>query len=77
MKSQMEEEGITHLRTAFELKKYNDIYGHLLASELRNMGRYTEALSIFEEVHKLKRSPVTRKNIQWLKKSILPEPTQY
>jgi O-antigen ligase len=67
-KIKLESEGFEHLRTAYRYKKYNDIYGLLLASELRNKGRYEAALSVFEEVHTLQRSPETRKNIQWLKK---------
>ena len=67
-KIKLENEGFEHLRTAYRYKKYNDIYGLLLASELRNKGRFVEALSVFEEVYALQRSTETKKNIHWLKK---------
>ena len=62
-KIKLESQGFEYLRTAYRYKKYNDIYGLLLASELRNKGRFKEALSVFEEVHALQRSHRKQKRI--------------
>lgn len=38
--------------------------------ELRTSGHYAEALAVFKQMETVKRTPSSRKNIQWLEKQL-------
>ncbi len=54
------------LREACRYRPFNDVYWWNLGVELRKAGRYEEALDIFYYAASIKRTPSTKKNIEWL-----------
>ncbi|MCF7848798.1 MAG: O-antigen ligase family protein [Kiritimatiellales bacterium] len=62
-----QERGLELLRRVAEYKRFNDYYQWNLGVELRKAGHYEEALHVFDRAMKIKNSPSTKRNIQWLK----------
>lgn len=62
--------GLNLLREACRYRKFNDQYWWILGVELRKSGHYAEALSVFQQMETVKRTPSSRKNIQWLEKQL-------
>ncbi len=70
--------GLDALREACRYRKFNDQYWSILGVELRKAGHYAESLDAFRHMETIKRTPMSRKNIQWLEKrlsSSTEEPT--
>ena len=59
-------QGLDLLREACRYRPYNDVYWWNLGAELRRAGQYEEALDVFNHAASIKRTPSTRKNIEWL-----------
>lgn len=58
--------GLDLLREACRYRPFNDVYWWNLGVELRKTSRYEEALDIFHRAASIKRTPSTKKNIEWL-----------
>jgi tetratricopeptide (TPR) repeat protein len=65
--SQLQARGLELLREACSYRPFNDLYWWNLGVELRKVGRYKEALDVFNHAASIKRTPSTKKNIEWLK----------
>ena len=59
-------EGIENLRIACNLKKYNNIYSWILASELRKNNNFDESLKIFKGMKKNDLKSSIDANINWI-----------
>ena len=59
-------EGIENLRIACNLKKYNNIYSWILASELRKNNNFEESLKIFKGMKKNDLKSSIDANITWI-----------
>ncbi len=70
MPEQQIEQGLALLRQACQYRRFNDIYWWTLGGELRKAGKFEEALDVFRAMEKIKRTPSSRKNIEWLEKQI-------
>ncbi|MEN8255500.1 MAG: O-antigen ligase family protein [Verrucomicrobiota bacterium] len=62
--------GLELLREACRHRKFHDLYWWTLGVELRKAGMHEEALEVFHHAEKLKRTPSTRMNIQWLERQM-------
>jgi O-antigen ligase/tetratricopeptide (TPR) repeat protein len=60
------ERGIDLLREACRYRPFNDGYWWNLGVELRNTGRYAEALEVFRRAASINRTRSTKMNIEWL-----------
>ncbi|MEE9368097.1 MAG: O-antigen ligase [Pontiella sp.] len=68
--AQLQARGLALLRESCRYRKFNDTYWWTLGVELRKAGYYEEALETFRAMEKIKRTPSSRKNIQWLERQI-------
>ncbi|MEI6890909.1 MAG: O-antigen ligase family protein [Pontiella sp.] len=70
-------EGLEMLKKITVMRPFNDQYWWFYGLELRKAGHYEDALAVFRQAHRIKRSVTVKKNIQWLerklKKGPLPE----
>ncbi|MDF7799787.1 O-antigen ligase [Pontiellaceae bacterium B1224] len=66
----LETRGLGLLREACRYRKFNDHYWWMLGIELRKSGQYAAALTVFQQMETVKRTPSSRKNIQWLEKKL-------
>jgi len=68
------EAGIGLLEKAARLRPFTAVYWWRLGIEQRWAERYEEALESFRYAHSLKKTPLTRKNIQWLEHQMAAKP---
>ncbi len=60
------ERGLDLLREACKYRPFNDIPWWNLGVELRKLGRYKEALDVFNKARSIRRSKTTIANIKWI-----------
>lgn len=60
------EQGLALLREACTYRPFNDVYWWNLGVELRKLGRYEDALEIFQIARSIKNTASTRANIKWI-----------
>ena len=70
LKAQLIDQGLELLREACRYRKFNDTYWWALGVELRKAGLYEEALQVFHQTEKIKRSASTQMNIKWLQRQL-------
>ena len=68
--------GIKLLHEACRYRRFNDVYWWTLGVELRQLGRYEEALDAFKHARSLKPTPSTNKNIEWIEARITDQTAQ-
>ena len=63
-------QGIDYLRNACDLKKYNNVYSWLFASELRKNNFLNDSLSIFKKMNKYELESSINANIEWISRKL-------
>ncbi|QBG47318.1 hypothetical protein EGM51_07925 [Verrucomicrobia bacterium S94] len=69
----LESAGLQLIREACNYRKFNDEYWWILGAELRKAEAFEASLAAFRHMETIRRSPSSRRNIQWLERQLRGE----